>query len=50
MKKIGLGSAIILFSICLEVSWSGNFAYITTGIGLVGLIMAIAGFVSKEDK
>lgn len=50
MKKIGLGIAIILFAICLEVSWSGNFAYITTGIGLVGLVIAIAGFVSKKDK
>ena len=50
MKKIELGIAIILFAICLEVSWAGNFAYITTGIGLVGMIMGIAGFVSKEDK
>ena len=48
MKKIGLGIAIILFAICLEISWSGNFAYITTGIGLIGLIFAIAGFASKE--
>ena len=50
MKKIGLGIAILLFAICLEVSWSGNFAYITTGIGLIGLIFAIAGFVSKEGQ
>ena len=50
MKKIGLGIAILLFAIVLEVSWSGNFAYITTGIGLIGLIFAIVGFISKEDK
>ena len=48
MKKIGLGVAILLFAICLEVSWSGYFAYITTGIGLVGLIFAITGFLSKK--
>lgn len=48
MKKIGLGISILLFAICLDVSWSGNFAYITTGIGLIGLIFAIAGFFSKE--
>ncbi len=50
MKKIGLGIAIILFAIVLEISWEGYFAYITSGIGLVGLVMAIAGFVSKADK
>lgn len=48
MKKIGLGIAILLFAICLEISWSGSFAYITTGIGLIGLIFAIAGFFSKD--
>lgn len=48
MKKIGLGISILLFAICLEISWSGNFAYITTGIGLIGLIFAIAGFFSKD--
>jgi len=48
MKKIGLGIAIILFALVLEVSWAGYFAYITTGIGLVGLILAIAGFLSKK--
>jgi len=48
MKKIGLGIAILLFAICIETSWAGNFAYITTGIGLIGLIFAIAGFASKD--
>jgi len=50
MKKIGLGISIILFAIVLEISWAGNFAYLTSGIGLIGLIFAIVGFVSKEDK
>lgn len=48
MKNIGLGISIILFAILVEVSWSGHFAYITSGIGLVGLILAIIGFVKKE--
>lgn len=48
MKKIGLGISIILFAILVEVSWSGYFAYITSGIGLIGLLIAIAGFVGKE--
>lgn len=48
MKKIGLGIAILLFAICIEISWAGNFAYISTGIGLIGLIFAIAGFFSKD--
>lgn len=48
MKKIGLGIAIILFAILVEVSWSGYFAYITSGIGLIGLILAIVGTVEKK--
>lgn len=48
MKKIGLGIAVILFALVLEVSWAGYFAYVTTGIGLIGLILAIAGFLSKN--
>ena len=49
MKKIGLGIAIILFAIVLELSWEGYFAYITSGIGFVGLLFAILGFINKED-
>ncbi len=48
MKKIGLGIAIILFMILVEISYSGYFAYITSGIGLIGLIFAIAGFAEKK--
>lgn len=50
MKKTGLGLAIILFAILLEVSHSGYFSYITCGIGAIGLVFAIAGFVEKEKK
>ena len=49
MKKIGLGIAIILFAIVLELSWEGYFAYITSGIGFVGVLFAIWGFIGKED-
>lgn len=49
MKKICLGIAIILFAILVEVSHNGYFAYITSGIGLIGLIIAIAGCVGKSD-
>ena len=49
MKKIGLGIAIILFAILVEVSHNGYFAYITSGIGLLGLIIANAGCVGKSD-
>lgn len=48
MKKICLGIAIILFAILVEVSWSGYFAYITSGIGLIGLAFAFAGFFDKK--
>ena len=48
MKKIGLGIAIILFALVLEVSWAGYFAYVTTGIGLIGLVLAITGLFSKD--
>lgn len=49
MKKMGLGIAIILFAILVEVSHDGYFAYVTSGIGLIGLIIAIAGCVGKSD-
>ena len=49
MKKIGLGIAIILFAICLELSHNGHLAYITWGIGAIGLAFAIAGSVDKSD-
>lgn len=50
MKKIGLGIAIILFAICLELSNNGHLAYITWGVGAIGLITAIVGFTDKTDE
>ena len=48
MKKIGLGIAVILFAILVEVSHDGYFSYITSGIGLAGLLIAICGVVRKD--
>ena len=45
MKRIGLGIAILLFAIVLQIA-TGS---ITVGIGVVGLIMAIAGFAGKDE-
>lgn len=50
MKKIGLGIAIILFAILIEVSHNGHFSYITSGVGAIGLIIAIIGCTQKSDK
>ena len=50
MKKIGLGVAIILFGILLELSMDWYLVYFAWGIAVVGLAFAIAGFVNKEDK
>ena len=49
MKKIGLGIAIILFGILIEVSTAGYLAYVSWGIGLIGLLFAIAGCVNKDS-
>lgn len=50
MKKIGLGIAIILFAILVEVSWTGYFAYLTSGVGVIGLIVTFMGAFGKEEK
>jgi len=50
MKKIGLGIAIILFAILIEVSHNGHFAYVTTGIGAIGLIISLWGCFSKPSN
>lgn len=50
MKRIGLGIAILLFGILLELSMDWHLAYFSWGIGVVGLAFAIAGFISKEDR
>ena len=50
MKKIGLGIAVILFGILLELSVEGHFAYISWGIGMIGLILAFIGCVGSNQK
>lgn len=49
MKKIGLGIAIILFCIFMEMAYSGftNFMWF---VAVVGLVFAIVGFVEMNDK
>ena len=49
MKKIGLGIAIILFGILLELSVSWHLSYIAWGIGLIGLGFAISGANEKDQ-
>jgi len=50
MKKIGLGIAIILFGILLELSLDGHLVYIDWGIGLIGLMFAASGCFGKTEK
>ena len=50
MKKIGLGIAIILFAILVEVSHDGYFSYVTTGIGMIGLIITLCGASKDSEK
>ena len=47
MKKIGLGIAIILFGILLEISTTGHLSYIAWIIGAIGLLFSIAGCFGK---
>ena len=49
MKKIGLGIAIILFGILLELSIDGSLAYFSWAIGTAGLLFAISGVADKEQ-
>lgn len=49
MKKIGLGIAIILFGILLELSTTGTLAWISWGIAAIGLVFAISGFIGSND-
>ena len=50
MKKIGLGLAVILFGILLELSMEGHLAYIDWAIGLIGLALALTGCLEKQAK
>ncbi len=49
MKKIGLGIAIILFGILLELSMEGYLYYFSWAIGVVGLSFVIAGYRSDKN-
>ena len=49
MKKIGLGIAIILFGILVELSTPDYLYYFSWIIGVVGLILVIAGCVNNKD-
>ena len=48
MKKIIFGIAIMLFGIILEKTF--NLEYFACALGTIGIIFAIVGLVSKEDK
>ena len=49
MQKIGLGIAVILFAILIEMI-TGGAAYISLIIGAAGLILAIAGCFRKDGQ
>ena len=48
MKKICFGIAVMLFGFILQ--WSMHLEYSACIAGIIGLIFAIAGLISKEDK
>lgn len=48
MKKIGLGIAILLFAIILSLCSSG-MGLLVIGIGIVGLIFSIIGFIERKS-
>ncbi len=47
MKKIGLGIAILLFAILIS-SCSSGMELPVIGIGIVGLIFSIIGFMGRK--
>lgn len=47
MKKIGLGIAILLFAIIISLCSSG-MGLLIIGIGIVGLIFSIIGFMERK--
>lgn len=47
MKKIGLGIAILLFAIVISLCSSG-MELLSIGIGIVGLIFSIIGFMERK--
>ena len=49
MKKIGLGIAILLFAIIISLCSSGT-GLLVIGIGIVGLIFSIIGFMERKEN
>ena len=49
MKKIGLGIAILLFAIIISLCSSG-MGLLVIGIGIVGLIFSIIGFMERKEN
>lgn len=47
MKKIGLGIAILLFAVVIFLCSSG-MELLAVGIGVVGLIFSIIGFMERQ--
>ena len=47
MKKIGLGIAILLFAILFSICSTGMEIF-TLGIGVLGLIVSIIGFMEHK--
>lgn len=48
MKKIGLGISILLFASVLDACSSG-MNLLVLGVGMVGLVFSIAGFLEKNN-
>ncbi len=46
MKKIGLGIAILLFALVFN-SCSSGMGWVTLGLGIIGLIFSVAGFLDQ---
>ena len=49
MKKIGLGIAILLFAIIIAL-YSSGMGVLVIGIGIVGLIFSIIGFMERKEN
>lgn len=49
MKKIGLGIAILLFAIVISLNSMG-MGFIPIGIGVIGLIVSLLGFMEQNAK
>ena len=52
MKKMVLGTVVIIFAICIEISAAGHLEYITWCIGAIGLVISVVGYAEngKGDK